>query len=90
MEFSVLGPLEVRRDGSNVPLGSFKQRSLLAVLLLHATDVVSTKRLIDELWGESPPATVTKRVQVYVSRLRKQLGEGRLLTRTPGYDARSW
>lgn len=43
------------------------------------------ERLIDELWGESPPATVAKSVQVYVSRLRKQLSDGRLLTRTPGY-----
>ena len=77
----------VERDRPLV-LGGRKQRSLLAVLLLHANDVVSTERLIDEPWGESPPATVTKSVQVYVSRLRKQLGEGRLLTRTPGYVLR--
>ncbi len=77
----------VERDRP-LELGGRKQRSLLAVLLLQANDVVSNERLIDELWGESPPATVAKSVQVYVSRLRKQLGDGRLLTRTPGYVLR--
>ena len=88
MEFRLLGPLEVVERDRPLVLGGRKQRSLLAVLLLHANDVVSTERLIDELWGESPPATVAKSVQVYVSRLRKQLGDGRLLTRTPGYVLR--
>src|SRR4051795_3589262 len=88
VEFRVLGPLEVVEHGSSAALGGAKQRALLAVLLLRANDVVSTERLIDELWGESPPATVAKSVQVYVSRLRKQLGDGRLLTRTPGYVLR--
>ena len=60
-------------------------RALLADLLLHANAVVPVERLIDDLWGASPPATVAKSVQVYVSRLRKQLGEGRLVTRPPGY-----
>src|SRR5919108_2597460 len=85
MEFRLLGPLDVAERGRSLPLGGRKQRSLLAVLLLHANDVVSTERLIDDLWGERPPATVAKAVQVYVSRLRKQLGESRLLTREPGY-----
>ena len=88
MDFRLLGPLEVAEHDRLLALGGRKQRCLLAVLLLHANDVVSTERLIDELWGESPPATVAKSVQVYVSRLRKQLGDGRLLTRTPGYVLR--
>ena len=88
LEFRLLGPLEVVERDRPLVLGGRKQRSLLAVLLLHANDVVSTERLIDELWGESPPATVAKSVQVYVSRLRKQLGADRLLTRTPGYVLR--
>src|SRR6476620_10038639 len=83
-EFRVLGPLEVVEHGSPVALGCGKQRALLAVLLLHANEVVSSERLIDELWGEAPPATVTKSIHVYVSRLRKELGEERLLTRSPG------
>jgi DNA-binding SARP family transcriptional activator len=84
MDFRLLGPLEVAEHGRPLPLGGAKQRSLLALLLLHANEVVSTERLIDELWGESPPATVAKSIQVYVSTLRRQLGDGRIVTRTPG------
>ena len=84
-EFRLLGPLEAVEDDRPLALGGVKQRALLAVLLLHANQVVSSDRLIDEVWGESPPATAGKIVQVYVSRLRKQLGEARLLTRPPGY-----
>jgi DNA-binding SARP family transcriptional activator len=57
MEFRILGPLEVLENGHPVPLGGSKQRALLASLLLHANEVVSRDRLIDELWGASPPAT---------------------------------
>jgi len=85
MEFRLLGPLEVVEHHRSLPLGGPKQRSLLALLLLHAGDVVATERLIDELWGASPPSTVAKSIQVYVSRLRKQLGDRRIVTRTPGY-----
>ena len=85
LEFRLLGPLEAVEDDRPLALGGAKQRALLAVLLLHANQVVSNDRLIDEVWGESPPATAGKMVQVYVSRLRKQLGEARLLTRPPGY-----
>jgi len=85
MEFRLLGPLEVAEHDRPLALGGGKQRSLLAVLLLHANEVVSTELLIDELWGESPPATAGKSIHVYVSGLRKRLGDGRLVTRTPGY-----
>ena len=89
MDFRLLGPLEVvsERDGA-IALGGAKQRSLLAVLLLQANEVVSTDRLIDQLWGAEPPATAAKSIQVYVSRLRKALGEERLVTRPPGYVLR--
>jgi DNA-binding SARP family transcriptional activator len=66
-------------------LGGGRQRSLFGALLLHANEVVSTDRLIDALWGRSPPPTAAKSIQVYVSKLRKELGEGRLVTRAPGY-----
>ena len=66
-------------------LGGAKQRALLAVLLLHRREVVSTDRLIDELWGERPPATALKSVQVYVSHLRKVLGADLLITHGRGY-----
>jgi DNA-binding SARP family transcriptional activator len=85
MDFRLLGPLEVVERDRSLALGGAKQRSLLAVLLLHANELVSADRLIDELWGQSPPATAAKSIQVYVSRLRKELGDGRLETRAPGY-----
>src|SRR5262245_42402337 len=88
VEFRLLGPLEVVEHDRPLALGGGKQRSLFALLLLHANEVVSKERLIDELWGESPPATVAKSVQIYVSRLRKALGDGRLVTRAPGYMLR--
>ena len=85
MDFRLLGPLEVLEHDRLLALGGGRQRSLLAVLLLHANEVVSNDRLIDALWGQTPPLTAAKTVQVYVSRLRKELGEGRLVTRAPGY-----
>ena len=85
MEFRVLGPLEVRDGDRSLPLGGAKQRALLALLALNANRVVSRERLIDELWGEEPPETAVTTVQVYVSRLRKVLGAGTLVTRPPGY-----
>src|SRR3954447_21242771 len=88
MEFRLLGPLEVVEHHRPLVLGGGRQRALFAVLLLHANEMVSADRLIDELWGQTPPATAGKIVQVYVSRLRKQLGSDRLLTRSPGYALR--
>jgi YVTN family beta-propeller protein len=85
MEFLILGPLEVRNGGQTVRLGAAKQRALLGVLLLHANETVSTARLVDELWGERPPATAENLVQGYVHALRKQLGDGVVETQAPGY-----
>jgi DNA-binding SARP family transcriptional activator len=89
MDFRLLGPLEVLEDGRPLAVGGVQSRALLAVLLLHANHVVSRDRLVDELWGEAPPPTAGKIVQVYVSRLRKRLGEARVLTRPPGYVLRA-
>ena len=88
MEFRLLGPFEVVEHDRLLQLGGRKQRSLLAVLLLHANEVVSTDRLIDELWAQTPPRTAAKSIQLYVWRLRKELGEGRIVTRAPGYMLR--
>jgi DNA-binding SARP family transcriptional activator/tetratricopeptide (TPR) repeat protein len=85
MEFRILGPLEVLENGRQIDLGGAKQRSLLAVFLLDANRVVSTKRIIDSLWDDSPPEQARKALQVYVSQLRKALGKGRIVTRDPGY-----
>ena len=85
MDFGLLGPLAVWQDGHELPLGAAKQRALLAVLLLRANEVVPTGRLVDDLWGERPPATAVKAVQVHVSQLRKALGESVVETRPTGY-----
>lgn len=70
----MLGPLEVRDGDRVVPLGGYRQRLVLAVLLLHADRAVSADRLIDAVWGEEPPRTARKTLQVYISRLRGLLG----------------
>jgi DNA-binding SARP family transcriptional activator/streptogramin lyase len=88
VEFRILGPLEVTDGGGEVSFDAPKQRALLGVLLLHPNEVVSSERLIDELWGERPPATATKVVQTYVSQLRRALGADMIVTRTPGYVMR--
>jgi DNA-binding SARP family transcriptional activator len=96
MDFDVLGELQVRRDGQPVALGSLKQRSLLARLLIHADQVVSTDRIIDELWGDGGGADRHNSLWVTVSNLRSALEPDRprrsdgtvLLTRTPGYVLR--
>ena len=85
MEFRILGPLEVVSDGQVLDLGGAKQRTLLAVLLIHANEVVSQDRLIDALWEDDPPETAPKALHVYVSGLRKALGKERVERREPGY-----
>jgi DNA-binding SARP family transcriptional activator len=75
VQFRILGPLEVVEDGQQVALGTLKERLVLGVLLLHANEFVSRERLIDDLWGEAPPPTARKAVNVYVSKLRKALGQ---------------
>ena len=85
MEFRILGPLEVRQDGHSVELPAAKPQALLGVLALHAGEVVPAARLVDELWGEAPPATAGKLIQGYVSALRKALGPGTIVTRGRGY-----
>jgi DNA-binding SARP family transcriptional activator len=93
MDFRILGPLEALDEGRAVRLGGSKQRALLALLLLHANETLTTDRLIDELWGDRPPATAAKTLQVYISRLRKVLAGGKgnvsagvVATRERGYE----
>jgi DNA-binding SARP family transcriptional activator len=85
MEFRILGPLEVTDGDQAIAFAASKQRALLGVLLLHPGEVVSSDRLIDELWGERPPATAAKVLQTYVFQLRRSLGAGLIATRPPGY-----
>ncbi len=90
MEFRILGPVEAADDGQPLSLGGASQRALLAFLLLHANEVVSSDRLLDELWSDEPPASGVTALQVRISQLRKALGSaaGRLETKPPGYVLR--
>jgi DNA-binding SARP family transcriptional activator len=85
LEFRILGPLEVVGEQGRIPLGGQKQRALLGGLVVRAGHVVSTDRLLDELWGERPPRSARTSLQNMVSQLRKLLGPGVLVTRPPGY-----
>jgi DNA-binding SARP family transcriptional activator len=90
VQFRVLGPLEAVHDGRAVDLGAPRQRAVLAVLLLHANEVIPTDRLAEALWPGQIPRTAGKAIQVYVSALRKTFGSARdvLETRGPGYVLR--
>ena len=90
----VLGPVEAWVDGRQVALGGQRPRALLAVLALMRGQVVSSERLIDEVWGEDPPARARDSLQMHVSRLRRAFVEAggdadRLVGRAGGY-ALSW
>jgi len=89
VEYRILGSLEVASDGAKPDLGSPKQRALLAVLILHANEIVPTDRLIDLLWEERPPRTAGHSIQIYVSELRKAIApltrDRVIVTRSPGY-----
>ena len=92
VQFKILGSLQFERDGHLVDLGSFKQRSLLALMVVNANQVVSTDRIVDELWGEDGVGKQNA-LWVHVSNLRSALEPDRLprsegtilLTRAPGY-----
>jgi DNA-binding SARP family transcriptional activator len=88
VEFRILGPLEVLDEGRELALGAAKEQAVLGILLLHRGRVVSRSQLIDGLWGDSPPPTAAKAVNVYVSQVRKSLarnGVEPIATRPPGY-----
>src|SRR3954468_1200442 len=90
MEFRVLGPIEAHHGESAVAIGGGRERMLLALLLVHAGEVVSRDRLIDELWEGAPPASASQSLDAYVSRVRRALRDagatnGVLTTRAPGY-----
>src|SRR5829696_5442494 len=95
-QFRLLGPVEARIGGAAAALGGPRQRSVLAILLLHAGQVVPSERLIDLLWGESAPPTAATALQGYVSQLRKVIEPDRspgapaevLATAGSGYVAR--
>ena len=92
MEIRVLGPVEVTAGGRPVSIGAGKPRALLVMLAVNEGSTVSTDRLVEGLWGEEPPASAAKMVQLGVSQLRKALagagGGAEIVTRGRGYELR--
>ena len=92
MEFRILGAFGVSDGGRPLPLAGAKPKAVLAILLLHAGEIVSGDRLAEELWSR-PPTRARAALQVYVAQLRKLFDPERsrgeegsvLLTRSPGY-----
>ena len=85
MDFRILGRLEVVDDGVDVAPRRAQPRALLAMFLLHPNELLTADRLIEALWGDTPPATADKALQGHVSALRKALGHERLATERGGY-----
>ncbi len=87
-QFRVLGALQASRDGEPLHLGGERQRALLALLLVHANELMSTERLIDQLFGGEPSDSAANALHVAISRLRRALQGGDrdlLITRPGGY-----
>ena len=85
MELRILGSLEIRLADETLPLAGAKQYTVLATLLLRAGKIVSIDQLVDEVWGDSPPASASHTLEVYVSRLRQLFnGHGPSLVRRGG------
>ncbi len=85
IQFRVLGPLEVDRDGIPIVIGAPKERALLLLLLLNDSAVAPVERLVDALWAGEPPSSAVKLVQLYVSHLRNKLGREAIETVPSGY-----
>jgi WD40 repeat protein/DNA-binding SARP family transcriptional activator len=89
IDVRLLGPVEAIADGTTISLGGELPRGLLAVLTIERNRVVSSARLIDELWGDDPPARARESLQMHVSRLRRAFAEAgagqRIVTRGGGY-----
>ena len=85
VEYRLLGPVEVWRDGTPLAIGGPRPRTILAVLLVNLGQVVSSEALIDHVWGDDPPSTARNLLHGYVSHLRSVLREPELRTRHPGY-----
>src|SRR3954470_3403776 len=86
VEFRILGPLEVDGAAGPIDLSGGKQRALLAILLLHANEVVASARPMEALGSDGAPADAAKALQIHVSRLRRALApEDVVQTRPGGY-----
>ncbi|MEV4465905.1 BTAD domain-containing putative transcriptional regulator [Micromonospora echinofusca] len=84
LTFGLLGPVQICADDQPVPAGPPRQRAVLAALLLHANRATPVDDIVDLLWGDEPPRTARKNVQLHVWRLRQLVGD-RLASDPPGY-----
>ncbi|MEU8398807.1 BTAD domain-containing putative transcriptional regulator [Nonomuraea sp. NPDC048892] len=75
LDARVLGPLDLNMAGTPLPVTARKARLLIAVLLTLPNEVVPTDQLIATLWQDAPPPTARKNLQVYISTMRRHLGD---------------
>lgn len=90
LQFGVLGPLRVWRDGHEIDLGTVKQRLLLTVLLLEPNRTIPIDRLVTALWEDAPPKSAVSNLRTYANKLRTALrsndsSASRVVSRRPGY-----
>jgi DNA-binding SARP family transcriptional activator len=88
MQARILGPFLLEEGGRRIPISGIRQRAVLVSLVLHANEVVPSEQLLVDLWGEDTPRSAANSLQAAISRLRRALPEGRLVTRAPGYALR--
>jgi len=88
MQARILGSFQLEEGGRRIPLGGARQRAVLVSLLLHANEVVPSEQLLVDLWGEDSPPSAANALQAAISRVRRALPQGRLITKAPGYALR--
>jgi DNA-binding SARP family transcriptional activator len=88
MQVRILGPFQLEEGGRRITIGGLRQRAVLASLVLHANEVVPSEQLLVDLWGEDSPPSAANALQAAISRVRRALPPGRLITKAPGYSLR--
>ena len=88
MQARILGSFQLEEGGRRIPLGGVRQRAVFVGLLLHANEVVPSEQLLMNLWGDDSPPGAANSLQAAISRLRRVLPQGRLITETSGYVLR--
>src|SRR6266568_5463450 len=88
VQVRILGPFQLEDGGRQITVGGVRQRAVLADLVLNANEVVPSEQLLLDLWGEESPPSAANALQAAISRLRRVLPPGRLITAAPGYALR--